>query len=586
MATTSTTQNDLTQIGELQQLYNLLSGGSSKASTVSTTKSSNVSQATANQYIENMLSGTSGLASIATGAKTSGLYGSSTQSLLTNKLLTDTAAKAAALNSSETTTTVTTPASTGNSSRNTALAFMAGKQLLGTEVGKKAVDKATDWVSSLFADTPTTSVPDLLSGTVTTAVPDIADYAASVATPAADYVSQAAATAGSSIVDFIGGATGWWADGGRVPKKGWADGGRVAGLRSSGSLLPTISKLGQYSYASQQSANAGSSTAAGAAVPTDLLASSDSTSIDGTQGTFTDPSLTNFGHFATSLISDMTGKSPEDAAALAASVSRGGLSTALSLAPGLGTLGALAGANLGPNTALAGAIAGKTADKGVMNQLFDMLGITAQDFTNDYWTGQVAKSNEGRSKNDLDTWETARSKAANEVDPNVLAEQDKGLDQAILDAKAQYAQNAEQGSFDPTYGGGYDTQGNWIGDQISSMIDSWNSSTDTTATDGPSGDSWGPGDAGASDAPGGGNASGDSDYNEGGRVRGDNNKGVDDVPVKLGPKAGGGTGMLDGGEVVIKAKSVDLLDQVLGKGFLDELNNNPQKFVRFLLARR
>ena len=48
-------------------------------------------------------------------------------------------------------------------------------------------------------------------------------------------------------------------------------------------------------------------------------------------------------------------------------------------------------------------------------------------------------------------------------------------------------------------------------------------------------------------------------------------------------KAGGGIGFLDGGEHVLKATTVKKLDGALGRKFLDELNENPDKLIQFIM---
>jgi hypothetical protein len=97
----------------VQDLYDLINGKTTTQSGGTTTKteSGSFSQDSMNQMLKSALEGTNGLAAVAGGQRTAGGYGSSTNQLLINDLLTRSAGQIAQLNTSKTTQT-TTPQST------------------------------------------------------------------------------------------------------------------------------------------------------------------------------------------------------------------------------------------------------------------------------------------------------------------------------------------------------------------------------------------------------------------------------------------------------------------------------------------
>lgn len=85
---------------------------STSGGTNTTTTSTSTSQAAVDATVKAILEGTNGLASVSSGQRTAGLYGSSTNQLLTNDLVTRAAAEGAKLNSTTTQTAVTAPTTT------------------------------------------------------------------------------------------------------------------------------------------------------------------------------------------------------------------------------------------------------------------------------------------------------------------------------------------------------------------------------------------------------------------------------------------------------------------------------------------
>lgn len=92
----------LADLGNLAALFTSKSGSSSTQT--------NITPEAMQAILTQILGGTAGLASVANGEKTAGLYGSSTNQLLTNDLLTTAAQKAALAGASTTTTKREDPA--------------------------------------------------------------------------------------------------------------------------------------------------------------------------------------------------------------------------------------------------------------------------------------------------------------------------------------------------------------------------------------------------------------------------------------------------------------------------------------------
>ena len=100
-------------LDSLQGLYDLINGKTTTQSggTQTKTESSSISQEGMNEMLKSALAGTSGLAAVAGGQRTAGGYGSATNQLLVNDLMTRTAGQIAQANSSKT-TAVSSPGTT------------------------------------------------------------------------------------------------------------------------------------------------------------------------------------------------------------------------------------------------------------------------------------------------------------------------------------------------------------------------------------------------------------------------------------------------------------------------------------------
>lgn len=114
MADGMMTQSDpFASLTGFSNLLGLFKNGTTTTQQSNTSTSTpNISAAGMQQMIEDILGGTQGLASVATGQKTAGLYGSSTNQLLTNDLLTRTAGELAKYQAGTTTTSNQTGSST------------------------------------------------------------------------------------------------------------------------------------------------------------------------------------------------------------------------------------------------------------------------------------------------------------------------------------------------------------------------------------------------------------------------------------------------------------------------------------------
>lgn len=107
--------------------------------TTTTTSSTNVSPDAVNALVQSILEGTNGLAAVSSGQRTAGLYGSSTNQLLTNDLIARAAAEGAKLNQSTTQTTVrpdttTTTQNAGGQTTNSTQAVNRAAPVSGSSV--------------------------------------------------------------------------------------------------------------------------------------------------------------------------------------------------------------------------------------------------------------------------------------------------------------------------------------------------------------------------------------------------------------------------------------------------------------------
>ena len=562
MATPSTnaTQNSLGTLSQWSDLYKLFSGSS--GATTTRTQQTGLSAEATQAMVQSILESSQGLANVSAGQKKSGLYSSSTNQMLTNKLVSDTASKVA-LASAPTTVTETT--SGGGVNKGLLGGFMAAQMLgndtLGiTSTAKKAGQSLMETLFGAGADTPT-DAGMLASDFASSTMPDLGTMAADWAkqgSGAVDYVTEAAAGVGTDFATWLGGQLGF-ANGGRVPtKKAWADGGRVAGLRSATTGgLPTITGLSQYSLANQDTASD----------PASLLGGDSESGADlgGTSGNYaTADVMYGPSAYATAYMSEYSPLSTSQAASLTSTVGKAGAGMLTSYAaPGLlGPIASELASVLGTNpSAVYSTLMGRAQStvRGLVDspEMNTMLGndlrrgmedrdldplVTNVFNTYDPTTGAVAQS---VSQN------TARSM---DMDPQIMAEFMEG------DASAPGESN-ELGPGESFGPGGETVDATTSGDEYSTSPDGdtsgWGGFGDETST-----------------------------WAKGGRVKGDKVVGNDDVPVKLGPKAGGGVGKLDGGEMVLKTLSVQKIDKVLGPKFLEDLNKNPDAVIDFILNGR
>jgi len=189
-----------TPIDSLASLYSLINGTTTTAvgGTQTKTESSSVSQDAMNEMLKSALAGSSGLAAVAGGQRTAGGYGSSTNQLLVNDLLTRTASQIAANNSTKT-TTITTPSTTttqggitgSGTAKVTALLGLA-KQLDGTETG--------NWLKKSL------NLGGGTGGTEATNAQDVGVTANDFSTSSADSLSLGANPSSANSFDLSAGA--------------------------------------------------------------------------------------------------------------------------------------------------------------------------------------------------------------------------------------------------------------------------------------------------------------------------------------------------------------------------------------------
>jgi len=533
--TQSATSEDLSTLDEWGKIYSLFTSG--KGKTVTRTTQSNVSADAAKAYAEEILTGNQGLASISAGQKGTGLYKSSTNQMLTNKLVSDIASKTAAATAGQTVTEVT-GGDTG--SRNTALAFM-GAKAVGAPILSYAKDymkeqakkKAAETVYGEVIDTGTASetlgqtVFDVIGGQSSSGSPGMSLFNLSNAVDSG-VTDTAASEGGSWLSDF-----GDWLFGNS--DAAWADGGRVSGLRSTNvGALPDITTLGTYSRAGTGGNSAGTPSAG-----------------EGTAGDYTGTP------------GAMAPVTSEELAARAGPTGWDGMATyGIGKATGLEYGTVAKGLDFLEGKAISvalGGLPGPAAMLGIQGPLASLMDTGARKGASEFLDGlfddpltnALQAANVGRAAIGMDA-----------IDTGTLA----GKGRAAYAEAELAAQEANPGR---------SPESNYQGMPPATYSPDYS----------PSADYSGPTTTPDSDTSGWeGFSSEEAAYAEGGRVAGDSVAGVDDVKVKLGPKAGGGVGMLDGGEMVLKTASVAKLDEALGSSFLEELNKNPDKLIKCLLA--
>ena len=190
-------QNDST--GQLASILSLIKGSSQTTST-----GGNLSTQQVQSLIQGLLGSTQGLAAVSSGQKSAGVYGSSTNSLLTNDLLSRITTQVAGQNAGTTSTTKKNP-QFGGQDLLTLLAIQGGQKLLGPSL-KKAGNPLDDLGNQLA---------DSLFGSTTSSGP--------AGIGAATDASGNVVGAGSAALDQLGGDTTAYSVGGAGAAAGASD---------------------------------------------------------------------------------------------------------------------------------------------------------------------------------------------------------------------------------------------------------------------------------------------------------------------------------------------------------------------------
>lgn len=151
-------------VGGILQLLQGLKGTES-----SSTQSSNITPEGIAALVQKMLEGNAGLANVSSAQKQSGMYNSTTNSMLTNDLLTRIAGEAASANKSTTTTNKQGAAIDPKTAGMGAAALYGNKLLMPSiqKYGGKLLDKGGDYLAGLMSDSitsPLTMPTDMLGG--------------------------------------------------------------------------------------------------------------------------------------------------------------------------------------------------------------------------------------------------------------------------------------------------------------------------------------------------------------------------------------------------------------------------------------
>lgn len=569
-SSTNTGTNQLGAITGLLDLYTKLKG--SKGTTQTTTTS--VDQNAVNAALQSILTGSNGVATVASGAKNAGLYSSSTNKLLMQDLLSTAAAKAGGTG---TTQTVTTSGTGGTGGKELAGLMLLG-QFANSNLGKKltssAADSAGNWIDSGYS-----ALTNLIgsSGSAGDSLSGISSGVTDAAGSALTSVGSAAGSVASGIGDWLSGLFGGAATGGRVSSL-------YGGKSGSIDAESLVKLLNSYSMASTQSTS-------GSGGSGSINAGEDSNTIDGNPGSV--PGPYGVGAQVVSALHD-AGMSYEDAAAAVSGGGKAAANAALGMLGGFGGVLASQFAT-GPNSAIGwGAVGGKAQGWG-LNALFDALGWTKSELDNDARGLDTGKALAARDNLGMQDFGKSRG---NNLDQALIDELNLGQNP---DISPEQLFGAIQGRTEAlnvvgalVNGEGYGTGGYGdFGSDGSGWDDNTGSITSSTSSSNNQGEGWtgssvagnsgssvtstsnetGPTDTSATDSISDNGAARGGRVPrrgaaQGGRVSGDSNYGVDDVMASL----NGRPFMLDGGEQVIKTKSVQMLDQLFGPGFLDALN--------------
>lgn len=592
--------DQLSSITGLLDLYTKLGSlGSSKGQSL--TETTTVDPTAISSAVNAILSSANGVASVAGAGKSAGLYSSSTQKQLMQNLLSSAAAKAASGNTT-TTKTLSSGGSSASANKNL-LGLMLLSQAANSKVGKNLsksltegdgsgnlLDSALSGISNLFSsntvgDGGLLSSSNVVSGTSdATAYADMlqnisdatglnfspwsfgADIATDAATSAAaDATAETAADSGATDA-VVSGISDWWnnlsfACGGRVPK-GYATGGRVDSTDGTDifsdpvALLPVIQALGKY-----QASRTGVNTASvGTAAET-----------GGTEGQNVDgqyPGTEVPGGILGQLTNALRGGfdlTHEEAANLVAGGAKTAGKAAMATLPTGQILGALD--LTGKTSGVLGSLGIGVGKNSFLGWALEAMGLDANSLEEAgraaaYAHGLESRANAGMAPPDFtpqmlqDLYEQENGRDYSGKSKDQQTEDITGQGRAIGETADQLGYSALTG----------------VGEAISALASAMEGSSSgfDSGTDGSSAAAGGV--SGFADSYSDAVGAATDGYAGGGRVRGDNNPGVDDVRAVLRSPAGNKPLALDGGEFVLTAKTTELLDRTLGPQFLENLN--------------
>lgn len=220
-------------LGDIQTLLTMFKGSApvTKSDNGTSTSSEIVSSDKANAYLKQILESNVGLASVSSGQKAAGIYGSTTNQMLTNDLLSRVAAQTAALSSTKTTTNVSnlkqaqgpqldlakTLATVGAGQILTPIAKAGAKKYgldnLGNSIADSLFGASGDAAGAVAADTVGTAAAssagiDIASALATGS--EAAETAATIGTAAEVAGAAGTAAEGAGLVDTLGIAAAAW----------------------------------------------------------------------------------------------------------------------------------------------------------------------------------------------------------------------------------------------------------------------------------------------------------------------------------------------------------------------------------------
>lgn len=144
-------------VDQLRSLISLV-----RPTTTTQTESAGISQDSMNAMLQNILQSTQGLSAVASGQHAAGMYNSTVHTQLINDLMSRAASEVASKNSSRSVRTQQDPALGGTLGKLAQL-YSLGKFAGNTDLGKKAVSKGSDLLSSLLSSSTTPGSLDVSS---------------------------------------------------------------------------------------------------------------------------------------------------------------------------------------------------------------------------------------------------------------------------------------------------------------------------------------------------------------------------------------------------------------------------------------